>query len=124
LTTPDLQANTKINLDCPNHVIFYDIGVKIWDELENRFGSISFISTASSADEGFINDVEVSDDMNGFGIIDEDDPTEMVTRKLGREKRTKKAKKHLGFMIEQVYKNTNEKRCVKADEGKLQILQP
>ena len=56
-------------------LFFLMIGVKIWDELKNRFGSISFISTASSADEGFINDVEVSDDMNGFGIIDEDDPT-------------------------------------------------
>lgn len=27
-------------------------------------------------------------------------------------------------MMEQVYKDTNEKSCVKADEGKLQILQP
>lgn len=121
-----MPANTKINLDSPNRVIFYEIGVKIWDELKNIFGSkISFISTAPSADEGFINDVEVSDDMNmGFGIINEDDPIGMMTRKLEREKRRKKAKKPFGFMMEQVYKDTNEKSCVKADEGKLQILQP
>jgi hypothetical protein len=59
-----------------------------------------------------------------LGIINEDDPIEMMTKKLEREKKRKKAKKPFGFMMEQVYKDTNEKSSVNADEGKLQILQP
>jgi hypothetical protein len=37
----------------------------------------------------------------GFGNIDEEDPIEMMTRKLEREKRKKKAKKPMSLMTKE-----------------------
>jgi hypothetical protein len=45
-------------------------------------------------------DIEVSDDNQGYGIIEEEDPIEMMTRKLEREKRREKAKKPISLMME------------------------
>jgi Mg2+/Co2+ transporter CorB len=68
-------------------------------------------------------DIEVSDDNQGYGIIDKEDPIEMMTRKLEREKRRKKAKKPTSLIIEQIGQESNGKDCVKVVHGAVQVLQ-
>ena len=66
-------------------------------------------------------DIEVSDDNQGYGIIDEEDPIVMMTRKLEREKRRKKAKKPTSLMMERG--DQESKDCIKDVQGEVQVLQ-
>ena len=66
-------------------------------------------------------DIEGSNDNQGYGIIEEDDPIEMMTKKLEREKRRKKAKKPISLMTEQG--GQESKDCVKDLQGEVQVFQ-
>jgi hypothetical protein len=73
--------------------------------------------------EDLVFDIGISDENQGFGMIDEEDPIKMMTRKSEREKRKKKAKKPMILMTEENDQDTNERGHLGVDQGQLQVLQ-
>jgi hypothetical protein len=55
--------------------------------------SQTFAAIMPSAIVDPVYDNEISDDNQGYGIIDEEDPINMLTRKLEREKKEEKGNK-------------------------------
>jgi hypothetical protein len=68
-------------------------------------------------------DIDVSDDNQGYGIIDEEDPIKMMTRKSETEKRRIKAKKPISLVMERGNQGSNGKDCVKVVQEAVQVLQ-
>ena len=74
--------------------------------------------------EDLVFDIGISDETQGFGMIDEEDPIKMMTRKSEREKRKKKAKKPMILMTEENDQDKNEKgQHLRVDQGESQVLQ-
>lgn len=73
--------------------------------------------------EDLVFDIGISDENQGFGMIDEEDPIKMMTRKSEREKRKKKAKKPMILMTEENDQDTNERGHLGVDQGQLHVLQ-
>ena len=71
----------------------------------------------------FARDMGVFLEDQGFGNIDEEDPIEMMTRKLEREKRKKKAKKPMSLMTKEHDQDTNKRDCLKVHKGEVQESQ-
>jgi hypothetical protein len=76
-----------------------------------------------AAIEDLVFDIGISDENQGFGMINEEDPIKMMTRKSEREKRKKKAKKPMILMTEENDQDTNEGGHLGVDQGELQVLQ-
>jgi hypothetical protein len=83
----------KVNLDCPNRVLFNSTDEKINDESTNKFSlGIPIQSASLPTHKDFARDIGVFLGDQEFSHISEEDPIKMMTRKSEREKERKRRK--------------------------------